>query len=165
MKCFILKYWIKSRQMVIAICLFVTIWSSYMYMNHNGLWTENIYHQDNTHSKHVFLILHFKFRSFQGLSDCTMMDEMPLTVADDDAVDVRKMTPHFKLCCKDRAPCTLCLVIDTEINIHTDTHVADEGPSGVDEEDYSGETRNPKGMNYMQPTDYSLLLIDHTGYI
>ncbi|XP_070758554.1 uncharacterized protein il17rc isoform X2 [Enoplosus armatus] len=81
----------------------------------------------------------------QGLSDCTMKDEMFLTVAENDAVDVRNLTPHFKLCCKDREPCTLCLEIDTEIDIQLDKHMEDEGHSGLDEEDYSGEeTRNPK---------------------
>ncbi|KAM9361283.1 uncharacterized protein il17rc [Symphorus nematophorus] len=79
----------------------------------------------------------------QGLSDCTMTDEMPLTVAGDDAVRVKNMMPYFNLCCKDREPCTLCLVIDTEIKILSYTDVENEG-SGLDEEDYSEETRSPK---------------------
>ncbi|XP_070815888.1 interleukin-17 receptor C [Chaetodon trifascialis] len=79
----------------------------------------------------------------QGLSDCTMKDEMPLNVAEND-VDVKNLTPYFKLCCEDRAPCTLCLVIDTELSIYADKDVEDEGHSGLDEEDYREDMRNPK---------------------
>lgn len=79
----------------------------------------------------------------QGLSDCTMKDEMPLTLPENDAVDVQNLTAYFKLCCKDTAPCTLCLVIDTEFPID-DEDVEDEGHSGLDEEDYREEMRNPK---------------------
>lgn len=82
-----------------------------------------------------------------------MEDAMPLTVVDNDSVVVHNLTPHFKLCCKDGALCTLCLVIDTEIGIEDEDH------SGLDEEDRE-ETRNPKGMNegYMQPTVMLLLI-------
>ncbi len=82
-----------------------------------------------------------------------MEDEMPLTVVDIHSVVVQNLTPHFKLCCKDGASCTLCLVIDTEIDIEDADH------SGLDEEE-SEETRNPKGMNqgYMQPTVMLLLV-------
>nr|XP_033483130.1 interleukin-17 receptor C isoform X1 [Epinephelus lanceolatus]XP_033483131.1 interleukin-17 receptor C isoform X1 [Epinephelus lanceolatus] len=81
----------------------------------------------------------------QGLSDCTMKDELPLIVTESNAVDVRNLTPSFKLCCKDTAPCTLCLVIDAEITINPDKDMEEEGHSGHDEEDYSEEMeRNPK---------------------
>lgn len=61
---------------------------------------------------------------------------MPLNLADAvDAVDVQNLTPYFKLCCKDRALCTLCMVLDIEVDIDLDK----------DLEDYSEETRNPKG--------------------
>ncbi|KAI3370060.1 hypothetical protein L3Q82_024849 [Scortum barcoo] len=71
----------------------------------------------------------------QGLSNCTMEDIMPLTVERNDSVVVENLIPQFKLCCKDGAACTLCLVIDTEINIKDEDH------SGFDEED-SEETGN-----------------------
>ncbi|XP_074492322.1 interleukin-17 receptor C isoform X1 [Sebastes fasciatus] len=51
----------------------------------------------------------------QGLSDCTMKDEMFIE-AEDNAVGVQNLTIHFKLCCRDGEPCTLCLMIDMEIN-------------------------------------------------
>uniref|UniRef100_UPI0037E941E6 interleukin-17 receptor C n=1 Tax=Semicossyphus pulcher TaxID=241346 RepID=UPI0037E941E6 len=76
----------------------------------------------------------------EGVSNCTMEDEMALTVEEDDSVDVRSLTPYFKLCCSDRAPCTLCLLIDTEIHIHVDKDMEDESHSGNDEEDYGEES-------------------------
>ena len=60
-----------------------------------------------------------------------------------DAVDVQNLRPKFKLCCKELAECTLCLVIDTELYIHPDNKIESEDHSGNDEEDYS----NPKGDN------------------
>lgn len=72
-----------------------------------------------------------------------MKDEIPLNLKNN-TVDVQNLTPHFNLCCKDRAPCILCLVI--EINIHLDEELEDEGHSGL-EEDYREETRNPRGTN------------------
>ncbi len=49
--------------------------------------------------------------------------------------------------------CALCLLIDTEISIHVDNDMQDDGHSGLDDEDFR-EEENPKGMN--------LLLRDHT---
>ncbi|XP_070704578.1 uncharacterized protein il17rc [Pempheris klunzingeri] len=80
----------------------------------------------------------------QGLSNCNMKDEMPLTEAENKAVDVQNLTPYFKLCCKDGVACALYLVIDTEVIIHLDKDMEDKDHSGLDEEDYIEETRNPK---------------------
>ncbi|XP_068568193.1 interleukin-17 receptor C [Cebidichthys violaceus] len=81
----------------------------------------------------------------QGLSDCTIKDEMPLIVPEDNGVGVQNLTPRFKLCCRDGALCALCLVIDAEVNFEPDNDMEEEGPSGRDEEDYSEETvRTPK---------------------
>ncbi|XP_059185254.1 interleukin-17 receptor C [Centropristis striata] len=81
----------------------------------------------------------------QPLSDCTMEDDMSLIGPENNVVDVKNITPYFKLCCRDRASCTLCLVIDTEIIIHPDKDEEDGGHSGHSEEDYSNETEsNPK---------------------
>ncbi|XP_044029523.1 uncharacterized protein il17rc [Siniperca chuatsi] len=102
----------------------------------------------------------------QGLSDCTIKDQTPYTEAENDAVDVRNLTPYFKLCCKDRTPCTLCLVIDTDIDIQPDKHMEDEGHSGLDEEDYSQETRNPKASvtvcYYAVPTALTCKKVEFT---
>ncbi|KAA8593433.1 hypothetical protein FQN60_009549 [Etheostoma spectabile] len=92
----------------------------------------------------------------KGLSDCTIMSHGHVTVAEDNnAVYVQNLTPSIKLCCKDSAPCTLCLMIDIEINIHLDKVSEDEG-SGYEEEDYSEETeRNSKAsvtVCYSVPT-------------
>ncbi|XP_027135564.1 uncharacterized protein il17rc [Larimichthys crocea] len=73
----------------------------------------------------------------QGLSDCTMKDEVPLVFGGNDAVEIRNLTPSFKMCCEDTAPCVLCLVIDTKISFHPDKDMEDEDHSGHDEEDYS----------------------------
>ncbi len=72
---------------------------------------------------------------------------MPFPAAESDEVNVKNLTPNFKLCCKDRAPCILCLLIDTEVSIGEDSDVEDEGHSGLDEEDYSEERNNSNGMN------------------
>ncbi|XP_068451068.1 uncharacterized protein il17rc [Clinocottus analis] len=81
----------------------------------------------------------------QGISDCTIKDEMSLIVAENNGVGVQNLTPYAKLCCSDGALCALCLVIDTQINFNPDKDTEDEGHSGNDEEDYSEETvRNPK---------------------
>ncbi|XP_034389790.1 uncharacterized protein il17rc [Cyclopterus lumpus] len=81
----------------------------------------------------------------QVISNCTIKDEMPLIVAENNGLDVRNLTPYFELCCRDGALCALCLVIDTEINFNPETDMEDEGHSGNDEEDYSEESvRNPK---------------------
>ncbi|XP_071388222.1 interleukin-17 receptor C isoform X1 [Centroberyx affinis] len=82
----------------------------------------------------------------QGLSECTMKDEMcipPPSEPKNDAVDVRDLRLQAKLCCKDEAPCALCLVIDTELYIHPNIEMEDEGYSGHDEDD-SEKTRNPR---------------------
>ncbi|XP_069559436.1 interleukin-17 receptor C [Brachyistius frenatus] len=79
----------------------------------------------------------------QGLSDCTMKDEVSLSEPKN-TVDVQNIKPDFKLCCEDRTTCTLCLVIETEIYIHPEKAVEDEGHSGSEEEDNSDETSNPK---------------------
>ncbi|TDH14047.1 hypothetical protein EPR50_G00039090 [Perca flavescens] len=76
----------------------------------------------------------------QGLSDCTMNKRNILVVEDNNAVNVQNLTPSIELCCRDSATCTLCLVIDIDINIHLDKVIEDEGHSGYEEEDYSGET-------------------------
>lgn len=78
-----------------------------------------------------------------------MKNEMAFNVADNDAVDVQNLTPYFKLCCKDRAPCILCMVIDIEITIqiNLDKDMEEEGLSGQDVEDHTEETRNPQGTN------------------
>ncbi|KAK2859774.1 hypothetical protein Q5P01_004394 [Channa striata] len=69
----------------------------------------------------------------QGLSLCTMKDVMSLPVRDNEAVEVQKLTPHFRLCCEDKASCTLCLVIDAEVYINVDEDMEDEG-SGPSED-------------------------------
>uniref|UniRef100_A0A3Q1EGA2 Interleukin-17 receptor C-like n=1 Tax=Acanthochromis polyacanthus TaxID=80966 RepID=A0A3Q1EGA2_9TELE len=79
----------------------------------------------------------------QGLSECTMRDEMFLTEAEN-TVDVLDLKPNFKLCCKNTTTCTLCLEIDTELYIKPEKTTEDEGYSGSDEEDYSEEMRSPK---------------------
>ncbi|XP_031143377.1 interleukin-17 receptor C isoform X2 [Sander lucioperca] len=76
----------------------------------------------------------------QGLSYCTMSKGNILVVEDNNAVYVQNLTPSIELCCRDSALCTLCLVIDIEINIHQDEVIEDEGHSGYEEEDYSRET-------------------------
>ncbi|XP_041638874.1 interleukin-17 receptor C isoform X2 [Cheilinus undulatus] len=65
----------------------------------------------------------------QGLSNCTMEEETFLTVEENNSVDIQNLTPYFKLCCKEAASCSLCLMIDTEINIHVEV-MEDEGHSG-----------------------------------
>uniref|UniRef100_A0A8D3BHD2 Interleukin 17 receptor C n=1 Tax=Scophthalmus maximus TaxID=52904 RepID=A0A8D3BHD2_SCOMX len=79
----------------------------------------------------------------QGLSECSMKDEGPL-LAENDGVDVQKLTAHFQLCSKTKESCTLCLVIDAELHIRLGDDMEDEGYSGLDEEEESEETRNPK---------------------
>lgn len=68
---------------------------------------------------------------------------MPLVFGGNDAVEIRNLTPSFKMCCEDTAPCVLCLVIDTKISFHPDKDMEDEDHSGHDEEDYS----ESKGIN------------------
>ncbi|XP_062271375.1 interleukin-17 receptor C [Scomber scombrus] len=72
----------------------------------------------------------------QALSECTLWDGA-LMPDPDDAVDVQNLRPKFKLCCKELAECTLCLVIDAELYIHPDNKTESEDHSGNDEEDYS----------------------------
>lgn len=73
------------------------------------------------------------------------MDDIALNLANNDDVDVQKLTTQFKLCCKDRAPCTLCMIIDIEINVTLDKDSEDEAIYG-DEYDYSENTSNAKGI-------------------
>uniref|UniRef100_A0A3Q3FVH2 Interleukin-17 receptor C-like n=1 Tax=Labrus bergylta TaxID=56723 RepID=A0A3Q3FVH2_9LABR len=80
----------------------------------------------------------------QGLSNCTMKDEMPLSMKENTSVNVQNLTPYFKLCCKDGSSCWLCLVIDMEINTHAEKDMEDKGHSGRDEEDYNEELSNSK---------------------
>ena len=68
-------------------------------------------------------------------------------VANDNAVDVQNLTPCIKLCCKDRAPCSLCMVVDIEMEITLDEDMKTEGSSGQEEENYSKETTNHEGKN------------------
>ncbi|XP_056249743.1 interleukin-17 receptor C [Seriola aureovittata] len=79
----------------------------------------------------------------QGLSECTMKDEIPFLL-ENDAVDVLNLTAYFKLCSKSSESCTLCLVIDMELHIHPDNDTEDEDHSGLDGEDYSEVMRDPK---------------------
>ncbi|XP_008283374.1 uncharacterized protein il17rc [Stegastes partitus] len=79
----------------------------------------------------------------QGLSDCTVRDEMFLMAAEN-TVHVQTLKPYFKLCCKNRKTCTLCLEIDAELSIQPDKGSEDEGSSESDEEDYREETGSPK---------------------
>ncbi|CAJ1050717.1 interleukin-17 receptor C [Xyrichtys novacula] len=80
----------------------------------------------------------------QGLSNCTIEDELPLALTANDLVDIQNLTSYFKLCCEDRGPCGLCLVIETEVIINEDQDTEDVGHSGFDEEDFREETRNHK---------------------
>ncbi|KAM7006445.1 interleukin-17 receptor C-like [Tautogolabrus adspersus] len=80
----------------------------------------------------------------QGLSNCTMKDEMSLSMEENTSVNVQNLTPNFKLCCKDGASCWLCLVINMEINIRAEKDMEDEGHSGRDEEEYNEEMSNSK---------------------
>ncbi|XP_061583175.1 interleukin-17 receptor C [Cololabis saira] len=79
----------------------------------------------------------------QELSGCVMEDALPHTTTEDN-VNIRKIKPDFKLCCKDGTTCSLCLVIDTELDIPLDKVLEDGGHSGADEEDYGEEMRNHK---------------------
>ncbi|XP_040891039.1 uncharacterized protein LOC121179942 [Toxotes jaculatrix] len=79
----------------------------------------------------------------QGLSECSMMDEI-LSLPENNVVNVQNLTASIKLCSKSNESCTLCLVIDTELHVHSDNDVEDEGHSGFEEEDDSEERRNPK---------------------
>lgn len=90
-----------------------------------------------------------------------MTDEV-LNTDTDDAVDVQKLTPKFKFCCKDTVACKLCLVIDAELYIHVDNDKGSEDHSGNDEEGYG----DPKGVNgsYMNPTVmFTESLNNHSG--
>ncbi|XP_030585379.1 uncharacterized protein il17rc isoform X2 [Archocentrus centrarchus] len=85
----------------------------------------------------------------QGLYECTMEDENPLDPQN--SVEVQTLKPDFKLCCKNKTACTLCLVIDMEFYIDPDEEA--QGSSGSQEE-YSEEQVNLKG---------SLTVCHHTG--
>lgn len=64
---------------------------------------------------------------------------MPPTLANNEAFDVVNLTPDFKLCCKDRAPCTLCMAVDIEMKLNRD-----EENSAQQMKD-SEDTSNTKG--------------------
>lgn len=49
-----------------------------------------------------------------------MKDVTPLSLANDEAFDIVNLTPDFKLCCKDGAPCTLCMAVDIEMKLSRD---------------------------------------------
>lgn len=68
-----------------------------------------------------------------------MKDETALSLANNETVDVFNVTPHFKLCCKERAPCTLCMAIDLEMKINQET--------SEEQLEYSEEASNTKGMS------------------
>lgn len=76
---------------------------------------------------------------FKGLSDCTI--ENVLFIANS-TVEVQKLQPGFKLCCKENTACTLCLVIEVELYIPLEKDLGDEDQSGGDEDDK--ETINEK---------------------
>lgn len=69
-----------------------------------------------------------------------------LLIATKDTADVQNLQPTFKLCCKARKMCKLCLVVDAELYIQLQKDRIDEGSAGPDEEDYSKETSNPRGI-------------------
>ncbi|XP_019957063.2 uncharacterized protein il17rc [Paralichthys olivaceus] len=69
----------------------------------------------------------------QGLSDCTMKDEI-INLDKNYGVDVQNLTANFKLCSDTNELCSLCLVIDTELHIRLDNGTEDKGHSGQSEE-------------------------------
>ncbi|XP_061788307.2 uncharacterized protein il17rc isoform X1 [Nerophis lumbriciformis] len=56
----------------------------------------------------------------QGLSQCSVMNEMPLNIPQSDAVDVKKLTAKVELRCGDNAACTICLLIDTQLYVQVE---------------------------------------------
>lgn len=84
--------------------------------------------------------------SFKVLSDCSMRDDWPLSLQDEDTLHVHSLKAHFKLCCENGTLCTLCIGIDIEVNIHLEEELLDEDHSGQREEDYDEEAKNPKGI-------------------
>ncbi|XP_061544279.1 interleukin-17 receptor C isoform X1 [Phycodurus eques] len=76
----------------------------------------------------------------QGLSECTVADEMPLGISESDGADVQMVTAKVEVCCENNAPCTLCLLVDAELSIHVGEDV-DKSRSGHDtENDREGAT-------------------------
>ncbi|KAM4612851.1 interleukin-17 receptor C [Polymixia lowei] len=76
----------------------------------------------------------------QGLSNCTIKDEiLGAPEPKSNAVGVSDLKTQARLCCKDRAPCTLCLEIDTQLYIHPN--------SGRDEDDDSEGTGNQRAAS------------------
>lgn len=80
----------------------------------------------------------------QGLSNCTMEDESLLNVEENKSVEVKNLTPYFKLRCEEARPCRLCMVIETEVNIHVNKNLEDEDHSGTNDEEYEEEINNVK---------------------
>lgn len=64
---------------------------------------------------------------------------LPPRLANNDAFDIVNLTPDFKLCCKDGAPCRLCMAIDIEIKLSQHHQNSTEQPKD------SEDTRNTKG--------------------
>lgn len=55
-----------------------------------------------------------------------MKDMMLPSLANNEAFDVANLTPDFKLCCKERAPCTLCMAVDIEMKLSRDEEKSTE---------------------------------------
>lgn len=69
-----------------------------------------------------------------------MLDVLPLSLPNNEALDVVSLTPVFKLCCEAGAPCTLCMAVDIEMELSRD----EENSSSEQLED-SEDTSNTKG--------------------
>lgn len=70
-----------------------------------------------------------------------MEDAKPLSRANNEAFDVANLTLDFKLCCKDRAPCTLCMAVDIEMKLNQDEENTTKQPKD------SEDTGNTKGTS------------------
>lgn len=75
----------------------------------------------------------------EGLSDCTVIDTMPLPVPED-SLEVQKMEAKFNLC-RDGGRCALCLVIDLELRIHPERE--EDYDSGQDQDDEEAQAVQP----------------------
>lgn len=51
---------------------------------------------------------------------------MPLSLLNNEVFDIVNLTSNFKLCCKDRALCTLCMAVDMEIKLSRDEEKSTE---------------------------------------
>lgn len=61
------------------------------------------------------------------------------SLANNEAFDIVNLTPDFKLCCKDTAPCTLCMAVDIEMKLSRDEEKSTEQLKD------SEDTSNTKG--------------------